>query len=360
MSAASNKAKILAINPGSTSTKFAIYEGHEAIFEDTLRHSSEEIARYATVADQLDWRLEMIVEGLKSHNIEIGDLDGVVGRGGMVKPIKGGVYEVNDALCHDSRTAIREHASNLGALIAKGIGDKVGIKAYIADPVVVDELEDVARVSGHPAFPRTSAFHALNSKAIAKRYAKSVGKRYDEVNVIVVHMGGGVSVSVHKKGRVVDTTNALSGADSFSPERAGRIEPITLVEACFSGKYTEKELTQMLIGKGGLMAHLGHNSMYNAVCASLDGDAKSKSIVDAFCYNVAKDVGAMSTVLCGEIDAIIITGGIAFSEQIVGWITERIKWMAEVVPYPGEDELGALVSGVIDVMDGEVEAQIYE
>ncbi len=359
MSEAVNRAKILAINPGSTSTKFAIYEGHEPLFEDTLRHPSEDIAKFGSVADQLDWRMELIVEGLKSHGVEIGDLDAVVGRGGLVKPIKGGVYEVNDALEHDSRTAELEHASNLGALIARGIADRVGVKSYIADPVVVDELEDVARVSGHPAFPRTSAFHALNSKAIAKRHAKSVGKRYDQMNLIVVHMGGGVSVSVHKMGRVVDTTNALSGAGCFSPERAGRIEPITLVEACFSGKYTEKEITQMLIGKGGLVAHLGHNSMYNAVCAALDGDVKAKSVVDAFCYNVAKDVGAMSTVLCGEIDAIIITGGIAFSEQIVGWITDRIKWMAEVVPYPGEDELGALVSGVVDVMDGEVEVQTY-
>ncbi|MFI3303824.1 MAG: butyrate kinase [Rikenellaceae bacterium] len=359
MSGVENRAKILAINPGSTSTKFAIYEGHEAVFEDTLRHPSVDIAKFAKVVDQLDWRMELIVEGLKSHNVEIADLDAVVGRGGLVKPIKGGVYEVNGALYHDSKEAEHEHASNLGALIAKGIADKIGVKAYIADPVVVDELDDVARISGHPAFPRTSAFHALNSKAIAKRHAKSVGKRYEDMNLIVAHMGGGISVSVHKKGRVVDTTNALSGAGSFSPERAGRVEPLTLVEVCFSGKYTQEEISKMLIGKGGLVAHLGYNSMYDAVCAANDGDAKAKSVVDAFCYNVAKDVGAMSTVLCGEVDAILITGGIAFSEFIVKWITERVQWISEVVPYPGEDELGALVSGVIDVMEGETEVQTY-
>ncbi|MFI3259820.1 MAG: butyrate kinase [Rikenellaceae bacterium] len=351
--------KILAINPGSTSTKFAIYNDHEPIFEDTLRHSAEEIAQFATVADQLEWRKELIIEGLAKHGAKVEELDAVVGRGGLVKPIKGGVYLVNDALCRDSREAEHEHASNLGALLARGIADIVGVKSYIADPVVVDELDDVARVSGHPAFPRTSAFHALNSKAIAKRHAKSVGKKYDEMNLIVIHMGGGVSVSVHKKGRVVDTTNALSGAGCFSPERAGRIEPLTLVEACFSGKYTEQEITKMLVGKGGLVAHLGNNSMYDAVCAAISGDEKAKSIVDAFCYNVAKDAGAMSTVLCGEVDAVIITGGIAFNEHIVGWISDRIKWIGEVVAYPGEDELGALVSGVIDVEEGAVEYQTY-
>ncbi len=351
--------KILAINPGSTSTKFAIYEDHTAIFEDTLRHSSEEIAQFKSVVEQLDWRKDLILEGLRRHNIEIEQLDAVVGRGGLVKPISGGVYEVNDALCHDSREADHEHASNLGALLARGIADKVGVKSYIADPVVVDELQEVARVSGNPAFPRTSAFHALNSKAIAKRYAKSVGHNYDEMNLIVVHLGGGVSVSVHQKGRVIDTTNALSGAGTFSPERAGRIEPLALVEACYSGKYTQDQMTKMLIGKGGLVALLGHNSMYDAVCAALDGDATSKSVVDAFCYNVAKDVGAMSTVLCGGVNAILITGGIAFNEHIVKWITERIVWIADVEVFPGEDELGALVSGVVDVMEGHIEPKEY-
>lgn len=329
------------------------------MFEDTLRHPSTEIAQFGSVADQLDWRKELIVEGLKQRDVELSELSAVVGRGGLVKPIKGGVYEVNDALCKDSREAEHEHASNLGALLARGIADMVGVKAYIADPVVVDELDDVARVSGHPLFPRTSAFHALNSKAIAKRYAKERGKRYEDVKLIVVHMGGGVSVSVHKGGRVVDTTNALSGAGSFSPERAGRIEPLTLIETCFSGKYSQQELTKMLVGNGGLVAHLGYNSMYDAVCAALDGDVKAKSVVDAFCYNVAKDVGAMSTVLCGEAEAVVLTGGIAYNEHIVAWITERVKWIGDVVVYAGEDELGALVSGVIDVMTGEVEPQVY-
>ncbi len=352
--------RILAINPGSTSTKFAIYEDRKAIFEDTLRHPTEEIERYDHVVEQLDWRRELIVDGLKKHDIKIEDLDGVVGRGGLVKPIAGGTYEVNDALCDDCRHAEQEHASNLGALLARGIADLAGVKSYIVDPVVVDELSDLARMSGHPMFPRTSAFHALNSKAIAKRYARENGKKYDEVNVIVVHMGGGISVSLHSEGRVIDTTNALSCADSFSPERSGRIEPYALVEACYSGKYTEHEMIQKLVGHGGLVAHLGHNSMYDAVVSAVSGDAKTRRVVDAFCYNVAKDVGAMSTVLCGKVDAILITGGIAYNEHIQQWLKERIDWIAKVVVYAGEDELGALVSGVLEVMNGDTKAKIYE
>lgn len=352
--------KVLAINPGSTSTKFAIYDDREAVFEDTLRHPTEEIERFDHVVEQLDWRRELIVEGLREHGIDISTLDGVVGRGGLVKPIAGGTYEVNDALCHDSRTAEHEHASNLGALLAKGIAEMAGVKAYIVDPVVVDELSDLARMSGHPMFPRTSAFHALNSKAIAKRYARENGKKYSEVDVIVVHMGGGISVSLHSKGRVIDTTNALSGGGSFSPERAGCIEPYALVEACYTGKYTEHEMIQQLVGHGGLVAHLGYNSMYDAVMSAIGGDAKARMVVDAFCYNVAKDVGAMSTVLCGKVDAILITGGIAYNENIQQWLKERISWIADVVVYPGEDELGALVSGVLEVMDGESEAKVYK
>ncbi len=350
---------VLAINPGSTSTKFAIYEGRKPRFEHTLRHPSEKIAEFDSVIAQLEWRKELIIEGVKSYGIRLDRLSAVVGRGGLIKPIEGGVYEVNDALARDSREAEHEHASNLGALLARDIAAVVGIKAYIADPVVVDELEDVARFSGHPQLPRTSVFHALNSKAIAKRHAMSVGKSYEEMNLVVLHMGGGVSVSLHKEGRVIDTTNALSGAGSFSPERAGRVEPLTLVEECFSGRYSESELKKMLVGGGGLVAHLGTNSMYDAVQQALAGDSKARGVVDAFCYNVAKDVGAMSTVVSGRVDAILITGGIAHNEHIVGWIKERVEWIAPVVNYPGEDELGALVSGVIDVLSGETQSKTY-
>ncbi len=352
--------RVLAINPGSTSTKFAIYDEGVALFEKTLRHGSDEIEKFDSIADQKDWRMKLILEGLAESQIDVKSIDAVIGRGGLVKPIEGGIYLVNDLLYSDTRNSHFEHACNLGAPLARAIADEAGVNAYIADPVVVDEMTDIARISGHPIFPRVSAFHALNSRAIAKHHAKDSGKKYEEMNLIVVHMGGGVSVSVHEKGRIVDAYNALSGDGCFSPERTGRIQPESLVSACYSGKYTEKEMTQILIGHGGLVAHLGSNSMYDAVVAALAGDEKSKLVVDAFVYNVAKDIGAMTTVLSGKVDAILITGGIAYNSDIVGWIKERVAWMAEVVVYPGEDELGALVQSTMEVLRGEVEPKIYK
>ncbi len=350
--------KILAINPGSTSTKFAIYEGETVVFEDTLRHTAEEIDGFESIIAQREWRKKMILEGL--HGVDIKELSAVVGRGGLVKPIEGGIYEVNDRLVEDSIGTHFAHASNLGSLLAKDIADEAGIKAYIVDPVVVDELSDIARLSGHPAFPRVSMFHALNSKAIARHYARDIEKKYEDLNIVVVHMGGGVSVSAHQHGRVVDTTNALSGDGCFSPERTGRIQPMTLVDACFSGKYTETEINHMLIGSGGLNAHLGYNSMLDAVNAAMAGDEKTKLVVDAFCYNVGKDVGSMSTVMCGKVDAIILTGGIAYNDYIIKSITERISWISKVVAYPGEDELGALVHSTVEVLNGNITPKVYK
>ncbi len=356
------KVKILAINPGSTSTKYAIYEGCEVFFEETLCHSAKELSAFGSVVEQMEWRKGLIVEGAKAKGIDI--LDGsqiaaVVGRGGIVKPIDGGIYEVNDTLVDYTRNALMEHASNLGALLARSIADVAGVKAYIVDPVVVDELEEVARISGHPKFPRRSMFHALNSKAIARRYAKNCGSEYEHMNLIVVHMGGGVSVSAHKMGRVVDVNNAISGDGCFSPERAGRVEPKALVDLCYSGDYSKSQVTKMLIGEGGLVAHLGSNSMYDSVQAALKGDEKARLIVDAFCYNVAKDVGAMAAAMSGNVDAILITGGIAQSADIVEWISERVKWITEVKCYAGEDELGALVGSVVEVLEGRLEPKVY-
>ncbi|MFI3283343.1 MAG: butyrate kinase [Rikenellaceae bacterium] len=351
--------KILAINPGSTSTKAALFEDKEVLFEMTLRHSAEELSKFSHVIEQLEWRKELILGDLESRGFNVADLSAVVGRGGLVKPIEGGVYEVNDILVEDTKHAVREHASNLGALIARSIADQIGVKSYIADPVVVDELEPVARVSGLTEIPRTSQFHALNSKAIAHAYADDCGKEYEALNLIVVHMGGGVSVSIHKHGRIVDTTNALSGDGSFSPERAGRLEPMALVDLCFSGKYTFEEMSKKVIGQGGLMALMGTNSMLEVVNAALEGDEKAKLVFDAFCYNVSKDVGAMSTVASGEIDAILITGGIAYNEHITKSISDRCKFIAPVVIYPGENELGSLANNVLGVLQGVRVAKIY-
>ncbi|MFI3301830.1 MAG: butyrate kinase [Rikenellaceae bacterium] len=351
--------KILAINPGSTSTKAALYEDKEILFDMTLRHSAEELSKYSHVIEQLEWRKELILDALKERDFDVANLSAVVGRGGLVKPIEGGVYEVNDTLVEDTKHAVREHASNLGALIARSIADQIGVQSFIADPVVVDELEPVARVSGIPELPRTSMFHALNSKAIAHAYADDQGKEYEALNLIVVHMGGGVSVSIHKQGRIVDTTNALSGDGAFSPERAGRVEPMALVDLCFSGKHSHEEIQKMVIGHGGLMALMETNSMLDVVNASLDGDAHAKLVFDAFCYNVAKDVGAMSTVVCGKVDAILITGGIAYNEHITKSLTEKCEFIAPVVIYAGENELGSLSGSVLKVLQGTATAKVY-
>ncbi len=351
--------KILAINPGSTSTKAALFEDKEMLFDMTLRHTAEELSQFSGITDQLEWRRELIEKALEERGYKVSDLSAVVGRGGLVKPIEGGAYEVNDRLVEDTKHAVREHASNLGALIARAMADEVGIKSYIADPVVVDELADVARVSGHPLFPRTSMFHALNSKAIARAYAADSGKAYETLNLIVVHMGGGVSVSVHKQGRVVDTTNALSGDGCFSPERAGRLEPMALLEVCFSGKYSREEISKMIIGQGGLMAHMQTNSMLDVVNGALAGEEKAKLVFDAFCYNVAKDIGAMSTVVCGKVDAILITGGIAYNEHITASLTERCQSIAPVKIYAGENELGSLAENALHALTGEVAAKVY-
>ncbi len=351
--------KILAINPGSTSTKAALYEDKEILFDMTLRHSAEELSKYSHVIEQLEWRKELILDALKERDFDVTNLSAVVGRGGLVKPIEGGVYEVNDTLVEDTKHAVREHASNLGALIARSIADQIGVKSFIADPVVVDELEPVARVSGIPELPRTSMFHALNSKAIAHAYADDQGKEYETLNLIVVHMGGGVSVSIHKHGRIVDTTNALSGDGAFSPERAGRVEPMALVDLCFSGKHSHEEMQKMVIGHGGLMALMETNSMLDVVNASLEGDDHAQLVFDAFCYNVAKDIGAMSTVANGKIDAILITGGIAYNEHITKSLTEKCEFIAPVVIYAGENELGSLSGSVLKVLQGKAEAKVY-
>ena len=351
--------KSLIINPGSTSTKIGVFEDENLLFEQTLRHATEEIAKYDSIVAQKDFRKEVITKVLADNNFDIKTLDVVVGRGGLLKPIPGGTYEVTDALIKDLVEAKRgEHASNLGGLIAKEIADEVGVPAYIVDPVVVDELSDVARLSGVPELPRVSIFHALNQKAVAKRYAKEIGKRYDLLNLIVVHMGGGVSVGAHTGGKVVDVFNALSGDGAFSPERAGAVPPGALVDLCFSGKYTQKEVKKMLIGNGGFNAYLHTNDAREVYQKSLT-DEYAKTVLDAFVYQVSKDIGAQAAVLSGNVDQIILTGGIAYGEYVVSEIKKRVSFIAPVTVYPGEDELLALAEGALRVMNGEERALEY-
>ena len=353
--------KLLIINPGSTSTKIGVYEGEKEILEETLRHSAEEILKYDTIFDQLDFRKEVILKVLKEKGIDINELDAVVGRGGMLKPIEGGTYEVNEAMVEDLKIGVQgPHASNLGGILSNKIAKEIGKRAFIVDPVVVDEMEDVARLSGVPELPRKSKFHALNQKAVAKRYAKEHNTSYEDVNLIVVHMGGGVSVGAHRKGIVIDVNNALDGDGPFSPERAGGVPSGELLEMCFSGKYSKEEVYKKLVGKGGFVAYANTNDARDLIKLSQEGDEKGSLIFNAFIYQIAKEIGSMAVVLDGEVDAIVLTGGIAYSDYVTNAINKKVKWIAPMVVYGGEDELLALAQGAIRVLDGVEEAKIYK
>lgn len=350
----------LIINPGSTSTKIGVFEDETLLFDETLRHKTEEIAQYDSIIDQREFRKNIIVNFLKEKNFDISSLSMVVGRGGLLKPIPSGTYEVSDALLKDLEIGVQgQHASNLGGILAKEIADTIGVPAYIVDPVVVDELVPEARISGVPEIPRISIFHALNQKAVAKRYAKETGKPYDSMNLIVVHLGGGVSVGAHKNGKVIDIFNALDGDGAFSPERAGAVPTGALVKMCFSGKYTEKEVYKKLVGNGGFNAYLGSNDMRDVEKLVHDGDENALLLRTAFIFQLAKDIGSMATVLKGKVDRIIVTGGIAHDEEVVSELKERCEWIAPFTVYPGEDELLALAQGGLRVLNGEEKAGIY-
>ena len=352
--------KSLIINPGSTSTKIGVFEDETLLFEETLRHSTEEIAQYASIVDQKDFRKQIILDLLNEKNFDIKSLQVVVGRGGMLKPIPGGTYAVSDALLEDLKIGKQgQHASNLGGILAREIGDSIGVPSYIVDPVVVDELMPISRYSGVSELPRTSVFHALNQKAVAKRYAKEQRKAYDSLNLIVVHMGGGVSVGAHEKGRVIDVFNALDGDGAFSPERAGAVPSGALIKMCFSGQYTEKEVYKKIVGNGGFNAYVGTNDMRDVEKMVQNGDKKAEEVREAFIMQVAKNIGSMACVLKGKVDQIIITGGIAYDKVVVAGLTERAGFIAPITVYPGEDELLALTQGALRVMNGEEKAMEY-
>ena len=356
----SKTVKILTINPGSTSTKIALFEGETNVFQKNLKHSAEELAPFDKVADQFGFRKNVILKVLKEEGIGIDDITYIVGLGGLVKPIASGIYEVNEALLADLRKGVHgEHASNLGGLIAADLAAQIGAKAYIADPVVVDELQDVARISGHPAFERISIFHALNQKAIARTYAKENGKKYEDLNLIVAHLGGGISVAAHCKGKAIDVNNALDGDGPFSPERSGGLPVGSLIKACFSGQYTLAQLKKMICGQGGYVGYLNTNDAYDVEVKAKDGDAKAAMIQEAMAYQVAKEIGAMATVLKGKVDAILVTGGIAYGKPFVESLKEKVSFLAPVAVYPGEDEMKALAMNALMLHQGELTAKIY-
>lgn len=355
------KRLILVINPGSTSTKFALFEEELMLFEKTLTHSHSDIANYRNIADQFEFRKDLIMQELKSRNYDPGRIAVVVGRGGLVKPIESGIYEVNEKMTTDLKSGLLgEHASNLGGIIAHDIAAALpDAKAYIVDPVVVDELQPVARISGHPAIERISIFHALNQKAVARIYAASIGKSYEELNLIIAHMGGGISVGAHKKGSVVDVNNALNGDGPFSPERSGTLPAGQLADLCFSGKYTHAEVKSMITGKGGMVAYLGTNSFIDVCKMADDGDPEAILIRDAAAYQVAKEIGAMAAVLNGKVNTIILTGGLAFNETFVSQIKSMVDFIAEVVVYPGEDEIKSLAFNGLLALNGKIAIKKY-
>ncbi|CUU49931.1 butyrate kinase [Clostridium beijerinckii] len=353
--------KLLIINPGSTSTKIAVYEGEKEIFEETLRHSSEEIGKFKYVVDQQSFRTDVILKILEDNKINITEMDAIVGRGGLLKPIVSGTYSVNDNMLKDLKENVQgEHASNLGAIIANEIARSINKPAFIVDPVVVDEMEDIARLSGVPELPRKSIFHALNQKAVAKRYAQENMKNYEDINVIVAHMGGGVSVGAHKNGRIIDVNNALDGEGAFSPERSGGIPSGDLARMCFSEEYTLEEILKKITGKGGFVAYLDTNDGRIVRQLASEGDMKAKLVYEAMGYQVAKDIGAAAAVLCGKVDAIILTGGIAYEKMMVDIIKEKVEFIAPITVYPGEDEMLALAQGALRVLNGQEEVKEYK
>jgi len=352
---------ILTVNPGSTSTKIAVFQGSKQIFLKNIKHSAEELAPFERITDQYEYRKNIILTELELAEININEICVVVGRGGLVKPIPSGIYFVNEKMKADLLVGVLgQHASNLGGLIADDIACSLpDAKAYIADPVVVDEMHDVARISGHPEFERMSIFHALNQKAISRAHAKSQNMAYEDMNLIVAHLGGGISVGAHCKGKVIDVNNALDGDGAFSPERSGTLPVGAVVRACFSGKYTHNDIKKMLTGKGGYVAYLGTNDAYEVEKAAQEGNEKAVAVQEAMAYQVAKDIGAMSTVLKGEVDAILLTGGIAYGKPFVDLVIERVSHLGHVFVYPGEDEMRALAMNGLMVLNGETEAREY-
>ena len=351
---------VLAINPGSTSTKLAVFEDETPRLVRTLRHSVEELSAFPQATDQFEFRKDLVLRELEADGIPL-QFDAVIGRGGLFKPIPGGVYAVNEQMLHDARHASRPHACNLGCLIAADIASRIpGCRAFIADPGVTDELDEVARITGSPLMPRITIWHALNQRAIARRYAREKGTHYEDLNLIICHLGGGISIGTHLRGRCIDVNNALDGEGPFSPERAGTLPAGPLIDLCYSGRFTREELKKRISGRAGLAAHLGTTDVPAIIARIAEGDQHAELVLNAMVYQTAKSIGAAATVLCGRVDAILLTGGIAHSDYVVSRLTERVSFLAPVHVYPGEDELEALAQNALGALRGELEVQKYQ
>jgi butyrate kinase len=354
--------KILVINPGSTSTKIAIFENTRPVFLKNIKHSLEDLRPFEKMTDQLVYRKKLIMKELEAENMDLSHIQAVIGRGGLIKPIESGVYEVNERMKEDLIKGVQgEHASNLGGLIADDIARLLpNAIALIADPVVVDELQDVARITGHPLFQRKSIFHALNQKAIARSYAHAINRTYEEMNLIIAHLGGGISVGTHCKGRVIDVNQALDGEGPMSPERSGTLPIGDIIQTCFSGQYDYKTLKKMVNGEGGYVAYFGTNDAYKVELMARGQDPKAQLIQEAVGYHVAKYIGASAVVLAGQVDVIILTGGMAHSKTITDYISHHVSFIAPVMVYPGEDEMRALAMNALMVLNNQVECKEYK
>ncbi len=349
---------ILIINPGSTSTKISVYRRRTEMLKLNLSHSVEELNRLKNIEQHQAFRKYIILQELEKNGFRISDLAIIMSRGGLVKPISSGVYEINPSMLKDLEKATF-HASNLGAMIAYELATQNDIKSYIANPVVVDELEDIARFSGHALFKRKSIFHALNQKSVAHTYAKSQNKSYNQLNLIIVHMGGGISVTAHKKGKAIDTNQALDGDGPFSPERSGTLPMGEVIRMAFSRKYTREEMLKMIVGKGGLYSYLGTNDAKKIEKSIKRGDKKTKEVYKAMGYQIAKEIGAMAVVLKGNIDAIILTGGMAYSKFLTDFITSNVHFLAPIKIYPGEDEMKTLAENAYNILRNKATINIY-
>lgn len=353
--------KILVINPGSTSTKVAVFEDVSEVFSQNLSHSAEEINEFPTIINQLDYRFDKIMNFLVSQGVEPKSFAAVVGRGGLLKPLISGTYQIDSVMLEDlSHSRFGSHASNLGAILAQRIASLATCPSYIVDPVVVDELDPIARLTGRPEIEKKSAFHALNQKAVAKRFAKSISRRYEELNLIIAHLGGGISVGCHKLGRVVEVNNALNGEGPFSPERTGTVQAGQFAENILKGQLSLETIMKMLAGKGGLVAHLGTTDAREVETRIAAGDKEAEKIYQAMIYNIARYIAAAAVPTKGRVDQIILTGGIAYSQVLTDKIKEYVAFIAPVTVIPGENELQALAEGAYRVLSGEEPAKEYK
>ncbi|HPG37796.1 MAG TPA: butyrate kinase [bacterium] len=353
--------KIFVINPGSTSTKLALYNDTRCAFDTNIHHPGNELAPFPDIISQYDYRRQVIESVLRKENIPVQDIDAFVGRGGLLKPIPAGTYAVDQKMLDDLRQGVQgQHASNLGGLLAFELARINNRPAFIVDPVVVDELNEFARLAGHPDFCRRSIFHALNHKAVGRKAATLLARKYSELNLIIAHLGGGISIAAHEHGRVTDVNNALDGEGPYSPERAGTLPAGDLVRLCFSGKYTREQVLKMITGRGGFVAWLGTNNLVDVMQRIEEkNDIQAQVILNGMIYQVVKEIGAMCAVLKGQVDAIVLTGGIANNSYITDQITDRVSFIAPVLLIPGEEEMEALAFGAYRVLSGDEAAKNY-